>query len=282
MIGGRGCKVALDGEGECVEKTKGAYVDIPLVLQDRLILCEVDENLHCNYNPSCELSRLDTLAYGIAPIELTPTIENPNPTQGRATYILRFNPHNTDTMDVPFIERVRVFIQVIRNLMAQSITEEDRIGANVCYLFYGSGNVHQEAIKRAELTLKVLPYINDPKEVELDKDIAAFSLDALDRNVLDLYIHDRLVQLQIELSSGKGQCAAINNAKNPAKKNRCSAVTKKGSHLCSRHFKNHAEGKVLVLADGRIAHFNSQVEPSTSGQSSSKEVILIYHKLVES
>ena len=58
-----------------------------------------------------------------------------------------------------------------------------------------------------------------------------------------------LVQKQIELSSGKRQCAAMSHAKNPALKTRCSAATKKGEFLCGYHFKRQAEGKVLVLAD---------------------------------
>ncbi len=33
MIGGLGCKNALDGEGDCEEKTKGAYIDIVLRLR---------------------------------------------------------------------------------------------------------------------------------------------------------------------------------------------------------------------------------------------------------
>ena len=94
---------------------------------------------------SCELGRYDTLAHGVAPIEITPTDENPTPVQGRATFILRLNPHDTSTMKVPFIDRVRVFIQIVRNLINQPLSTEDRIGATVYYLFYGEGNVHQEA-----------------------------------------------------------------------------------------------------------------------------------------
>jgi hypothetical protein len=251
MIGGLVCKNALDGEGECEEKTKGAYIAIPFVLPDRLILGEVDENQHRYYDLSCELARYDTLAYGIAPIEVTPTIENPNPIQGRATFILRFNPHDTPSMVVPFIQRVRTFIQMIRNLMTQPLTAEYRIGANVCYMFYGSGNVHQEATKHAELTLKVLPHVNNPADVPLDKDIAAFSLKDLVQKDVDAATQEILVQRQIQLSSGKVQCRAMNHAKNPALKTRCSAATKKDSHLCGRHFDEQAKGKVLVLSDNQ-------------------------------
>ena len=249
MIGGLVCKNALDGEGDCEEKAKGAYIDIPFVLPDRLILGEVDENSHRYYDLSCELARYDTLAYGIAPIEITPTIENPSPIQGRATFILRFNPHDTPSMVVPFIQRVRAFIQMIRNLMTQSLTADDRIGVIVCYMFYGSGNVHQQASKHAELTLKVLPHINNPSDVPLDNDIAAFSLKDLVQKDVDAATQEILVQRQIQLSSGKGQCSAMNHAKNPALKTRCSAATKKGQNLCGRHLDQQAKGKVLVLAD---------------------------------
>ena len=80
------------------------------MLPDRLICGEVDENQHRYYDLSCELARYDTLAYGIAPIELTPKVQNPSPTHGRATTVIRLNPHDTDSMKVPFIERVRAFI----------------------------------------------------------------------------------------------------------------------------------------------------------------------------
>jgi hypothetical protein len=59
--------------------------------------------------------------------------------------VIRLNPHDTATMVVPFIERVRVFIQIFRNLMNLPLSAEDRIGATVYYLFYGEENVHQEA-----------------------------------------------------------------------------------------------------------------------------------------
>jgi hypothetical protein len=73
----------------------------PIVLQDRVIFSEVDENQHRYYDVSCELSRYDTLTFGTE--------------QLRATFINRFNPHHTPEMTVPFIDRVKVFIQTIRN-----------------------------------------------------------------------------------------------------------------------------------------------------------------------
>ena len=133
--------------------------------------------------------------------------------------------------------------------MTQRLTATDRIGAIVCYMFYGSGNVHQEASKHAELTLKVLPHINDPADVPLDKDIETVSLKHLKQNDIDAATQAILIQRQIQLSSGNNQCAAINYAKNPALKTRCSSTTKKDSSLCGRHLDQQANGKVLVLAD---------------------------------
>ena len=78
------------------------------MLPDRLICGEVDENQHRYYQVACELARYDTLAYGATSIELVPTVDNPSPSQGRATIVIRLNPHDTDSMVVPFIERVRV------------------------------------------------------------------------------------------------------------------------------------------------------------------------------
>jgi len=250
MIGGQSCKDALDGSGDCEEKTKGAYIDIPIVLPDRLICGEVDENQHRYYQVACELARYDTLAYGATSLELVPTLENPFPTQGRATIVIRLNPHDiTDSMVVPFIERVRVFIQMFRNLMTQPLSENDRIGATVHYLFYGEGNVHQEAAQHAEMTIRIMPYVNDPADVPLDEDIAAFKLEDLVQRDVEAAAQEILVQKQIELSSGKRQCAAMNHANNPALKQRCSAATKKGQNLCGRHFDQQANGKVLILAD---------------------------------
>ena len=249
MIGGSVCKNPLDGEGHCEEKTKGAYVDIPFVLPDRLILGEVDENQHRYFNLSCELGRYDTITYGIAPIEIVPTTENPNPIQGRATFIIRFNPHDTPKMVIPFIERIRVFIQIIRNLMMQPLTAEDRIGARVYYMFYDSSNVHLQASKGADLTVRVMKSINDPGDVPLDKDIEEFTLKDLAQRDIEASKQELLVQLQIQLSSGDRQCAATNHANNPAKKTRCSAATKVGNNLCGRHLGLQTKGKVVVIVD---------------------------------
>jgi hypothetical protein len=246
MIGGQSCKEALDG-GDCEEKTKGAYIDIPIVLPDRLICGEVDENQHRYYQVACELARYDTLAYGATSLELVPTLENPFPTQGRATIVIRLNPHDTDSMKVPFIERVRVFIQMFRNLMTQPISANDRIGATVYYLFYGEGNVHQDAAQHAEMTIRIMPYINDPADVLLDEDISAFKLEDLVPEEISAATQAILIQRQIELSSSTNQCIAWNNAKNPALKHRCSSSTKKGVNLCSRHYKLQQEGRAVAL-----------------------------------
>ena len=198
---------------------------------------------------SCELGRYDTLAFGTETFNLGPTVENPAPIQGRATFIVRFNPHDTPTMTVEFIDRVRVFIQILRNLMTCPLSIDDRIGAIVYYLFYGKGNVHQDAAKHASMTIRVMPYINDPADVPLDDDIAAFSLKDLEDRDIDAAIQDNLVQKAASLASGKGQCHAINNAPNPKMKNRCSGHAKKGSLLCDRHFKRWEAGYVVVEVD---------------------------------
>ena len=165
MIGGPSCKEALDGSGDCEERTKGAYIDIPIVLPDRLICGKVDENQHRYYQVACELARYDTLAYGTQPINIVPTDAVPSPTQGRATIVIRLNPHDTRTMKVSFIDRVRVFIQMFRNLMTQPLSADDRIGAHVYYLFYGEGNVHQDAAKHAECTIRIMENVNRLQEM---------------------------------------------------------------------------------------------------------------------
>ena len=203
------------------------------------------------YQVACELARYDTLAYGAAPIEIAPTDDIPSPSQGRATIVIRINPHDTYSMVVPFIERVRVFIQMFRNLMTKRLSENDRIGASVYYLFYGEGNVHQEAAQHAEMTIRIMPSVNDPADVPLDEDISAFKLEDLVQRDVEAAAQEILVQKQIELSSGKRQCQAMSHAKNPALKQRCSAATKKGELLCGYHFKRQTEWKKLVLADNQ-------------------------------
>ena len=58
------CQQKIDG-AECLQRTKRAYVDIPLLSKDRPFLVEVDENRHSFYDISCEMARLDTIVYGI-------------------------------------------------------------------------------------------------------------------------------------------------------------------------------------------------------------------------
>jgi hypothetical protein len=99
------------------------------------------------------------------------------------------------------------------------------------------------------MTIRIIPYINDPVDVLLDDDIAAFKLEDLVQRDIEAAVQEILVQKQIELSSGKRQCRAMNYANNPALKTRCSAANKKGEHLCHFHFKRQTEGKTLVLAD---------------------------------
>ena len=236
QIGGVYCKDSIDGEDDCQDKTKAAYVDIPIVLQDRVIFSEVDENQHRYYDVSCELARYDTLTFGTE--------------QLRATFINRFNPHNTPEVTVPFIDRVKAFIQTIRNqLRCPLLSEDEKVSASVSYLFYGSGSVHQESAQHAKMTFRILPYINNPTDLKLDLDIAAFKLEDLVQKEINATTQEILIQRQIELSSSSNQCSAWNHPKNPAKKTRCSQASKKNSTLCFRHSKLQEEGRTVVLVD---------------------------------
>ena len=185
QIGGIYCKKNIDGSGDCHDKTKAAYVDIPIVLQDRVIFNEVDENQHRYYDFSCELAGYDTLMFGTEKI--------------RDTFINRFNPHDTSEMTVPFIDRVRVFIQTIRNQMTSSLSEEEKISASVSYLFYGSNTVHQQSSQNATMTFGVLPYVNNPTDLNLDQDITTFKLEDLIQKEVNATTQEILIQRQIEL-----------------------------------------------------------------------------------
>jgi hypothetical protein len=77
----------------------------------------VDENQHRYYDISCELARYDTLTFGTE--------------QLRATFINRFNPHDTPELTVPFIDRLKVFIQTIRNQLKCPLSEDEKVAVTV-------------------------------------------------------------------------------------------------------------------------------------------------------
>ena len=77
-----GCKDQVVGSCN-KENTEGAYPDIPIVLQDRVAIIEVDENNY--FDASCEvLARYDILQFGTG--RLVPT------------KIFRFNPHDSSSL----------------------------------------------------------------------------------------------------------------------------------------------------------------------------------------
>ena len=99
------------------------------------------------------------------------------------------------------------------------------------------------------MTLRILPYINNPTDLKLDLDIAAFKIEDLVQKEINATTQEILIQRQIELSSSSNQCSAWNHPKNPAKKTRCSQASKKNSTLCFRHSKLQEEGRNVVLVE---------------------------------
>jgi hypothetical protein len=107
----------------CDVKTKAAKPDLSLLLSDRRIIIETDENRHEFYNKWCELGRYDTLQFGAS--ILLPTL------------CLRFNPHNTNRIKMEFTDRIKVLVQHVRNLLTSSLPADEVPVMSVQYLFYG-------------------------------------------------------------------------------------------------------------------------------------------------
>jgi hypothetical protein len=122
FLGGSGCKNRIDGSYFPGEKTKGCYPDIPILTKSKLLNVEVDENRHQFYNMLCELARYDSLMYGQDEL--------------RNTTCIRFNPHDCEGMTLPFVDRVRVLLQSIRNEMNVDVID-DTPKLIVKYFFYG-------------------------------------------------------------------------------------------------------------------------------------------------
>ena len=234
LIGGTSCSKQVDGNRDCNGlKTKGAYVDIPLILEDRVIYIEVDENSHRYYDVTCELARYDTLSYGTNQ-------------SGKHVDIIRFNPHQTSSVKVDLTPRLKCLVQLIRNLMTQQLFDD--VATALHNMFYGLGSPHIEAAKRAVGTIRICNNIDNVDNVNLDKDIDEFKLDVL-MDDLDQHISESVVQNWIGNSSSQYQCHAINYFQNVKKRKRCSQGSAKNSHLCSRHSKMNLSGKKINLYD---------------------------------
>ena len=83
----------------------------------------MDENKHNNYVVSCELGRYDTLLHG----QRVP----------KPTLVVRFNPHNTSTITIPFLDRLKLLVQNLRREFARVLPKEELPIVTVQYLFYG-------------------------------------------------------------------------------------------------------------------------------------------------
>jgi hypothetical protein len=139
-LGGTGCSRQVDGSQACAENTKGAYPDIPTLLNDRVINIEVDENRHQFYDVSCELARYDTLQFGSD--KLRPTI------------CIRFNPHVVATCQVLFEDRIKILIQIFRNALHAELDENEVPVMPVRYLFYGQVSLSLFLLFREALSRK--------------------------------------------------------------------------------------------------------------------------------
>jgi hypothetical protein len=186
-------------------------------------------NLCTSFTIGYELGRYDTIVFGVDPI--------------RPTDIIRINPNDCGDCKVSLLDRCKVLVQTIRNLLLKTI--DDNVCANVHFLFYGSDSHQKAAAALAPATIKIRAGVNSPTDVELDDDIKDFTFHNLDD--FEVALHDVALKKADEITPSLIQCNAINSAKDPKKRKRCSQARKKGSQLCHRHFKSNLAGKALVL-----------------------------------
>ena len=143
-VGGSRCTNAINGSNNCEEKTKtkGAYPDIPIILENGNIHVEIDEHEHKHYPMSCELARYDTVHNGT---------ETNDQGQLYPSVFLRFNPHKVSGKEeIPLEVRLRVLIQCVRNeidsfqklIDIPSHPDDPPPVVHVQYLFYDDDNVH--------------------------------------------------------------------------------------------------------------------------------------------
>ncbi|KAJ3010752.1 UNVERIFIED_CONTAM: hypothetical protein HDU68_001998 [Siphonaria sp. JEL0065] len=233
LLGGTACKDQVDGACND-EKTKGAYPDIPLVLNDRVAIVEVDENRHQYYNQSCELARYDTLQFGTG--WLLPT------------RVFRFNPHDTATLRFDFTSKL-MLIQRVRNYLNEELEIGAAPVASVEWLYYGQESKQRTFAEQASGSLCILPDVND-LSISLDADIAAFTLS--DLGSLDSIINSVVVEKISDIGGHECQCNAICSPNNPLKRKRCSQARMKNSSICLRHSKIQLAGKTLVFHNNDV------------------------------
>ncbi|KAI9333091.1 hypothetical protein BDR26DRAFT_615693 [Obelidium mucronatum] len=240
-LGGASCKVQLDGACS-EEKAKGAYPDILLVLLDRVLIVEVDENRHRFYEQSCELARYDTLQFGST--TLLPS------------RIVRFNPHDTPNVQLDLTAKLRILIQRIRDYLNEELDIDAAPVESVQFLFYGQvgefnfpvllniklqqGSEHRTFADQAASTLSVFPDIND-LTMSLDADVMAFVLS--DLMSADTSTAGSVVSKIRELGGRENRCDAFSSRTG----RRCSAVALKNSNVCSRHSRMKQRGKIVMF-----------------------------------
>ena len=127
MIGGRGC----DKFTTCKVRP-----DLAFVLPDRVLVVEVDENSHENYEIDCELAKLDrtrwAAEYGNLPVS-----------------VIRFNPDIQSGSPLPLNKRLDHLEAMVRDELNRPL-RGNLLGCRVLFLCYGiSGNKHVEACRQA-------------------------------------------------------------------------------------------------------------------------------------
>jgi len=244
LLGGQNCKTNIDGD--CDEKPKGAYIDLPLLSKDVQINIEMDENGHKNYSVSCELKRYDTVRFGSEDGLL------------RKQLFIRLNPTKSEHIPYELVDRLKVLVELCYRHLEEQVSDDDKIGVHIIYLFYPDDNPHQQMASSSSMTLKTSD-IND-LSILLRPKIEVFKLEDLEKDKID----DTASRLRIEkqeIAASKNCCSALNYPTIPKKRKRCSQFRSKDSLLCKRHkamderYKTTGVGNPIQLVEDNCLGF---------------------------
>ncbi len=214
------CRKEVTGNEEI--KGKRAMIDFVLKGTDRVLCFEVDEHAHLSYDALCELTRMQQAVWGIKDGD------------NLYSHWIRFNPHLLATDEHPgdfcFTERIKVFLQCIKNLLEQEVDKNGAKGPFVTYLFYGENNKNiQESVGKEE-SIQIVSQINSISEIQISDFVSEF-VDNFCRLSTDELNHAIDVNMEKKLWGSEPQCDANSLQKVSIKRKkaipRCSARVKR-------------------------------------------------------
>ena len=229
MLGGKGCNEA-----------KGIYPDISLVMENKIIYVEVDENEHAHYNEVCELARYSSLFFGS------------QESIGKKQIVIRFNPHNNKEINIDFLARLKVLIQLLVSLIHEddNVASPSQASWQVQFLFYTKENVNKlKARTDGKMSFTVKEDINDAS-MPLSDSVDKLTLQELTSGIQQS-VNTDMIEKARQLQSSDLCCKAFSCYKNMDKRKQCSAASQKGKKLCQRHQNQFDLGKQVHFIDDK-------------------------------